>query len=95
MACKRWSFDENHSYSIGEVLNFLPIKNESNGLLIKLTGGYKCWNKMKKTYQEPVTNILMKCDLDVDIGFPEPLNGNFVFFYFRYVFIFSINFHET
>ena len=77
MACKRWSFDENHSFSIGEVMRFLPWEgNETNGLLVKLTGGYRCWNRIQKSYQSPVTNILMKCDLNIDVGFPEPVNGN-------------------
>lgn len=77
MACKRWSFDEQNSYSIGEVLNFLPLKgNETNGLIIKLTGGYRCWNKLAKVYQVPATMIHMKCDMEADIGYPEPLDNN-------------------
>lgn len=77
MACKRWSFDENHSYSIGEVLNFLPREgNESMGLLLKLTGGYRCWNKITKKYQIPVTNIVMMCDFDIEEGDPEPLGNH-------------------
>ena len=92
MACKRWSFDENHSYSIGEVLNFLPSKNESSGLLIKLTGGYRCWNKFNKSYQEPVTTIDMKCDLNIEFGYPEPLDKYSGIFTFSFALFFLVIF---
>lgn len=74
MACKRWSFDKYHSYSIGEVLNFLPLKgkNITKGLMINLTGGYKCFHKVRSNYVKPSTSILMECDLSAGVGRPEP-----------------------
>lgn len=76
MACKRWSFDAHNSFSIGEVMSFVRWdENITNGLKIQLTRGYKCWNKIQRKYQSPVTNILMQCDLNADIGFPEALDN--------------------
>ena len=76
MACKRWSFDTLHSYSIGEVLSFEPWKeNVTKGLYIKLDGGYKCWHKGSTEYETPQTIILMECDLTAGVGFPEPFSN--------------------
>lgn len=76
MACKRWSFDSQNSYSIGEVMSFKKWQdNVTNGLKIELHRGYKCWNKYHRTYQTPVTTILMQCDIAAGIGFPEPLDS--------------------
>ena len=78
MACKRWSFDNYYSYSIGQVLNFIPLKKDNikNGLMINLTGGYKCWHKGRKAYAIPSTSILMDCDLSAGIGAPKPLSNS-------------------
>jgi len=73
MACKRWGFDTLYSYSIGEVLNFIPLKdNLTGGLMINLTGGYRCWHREHKVLSVPSTSILMICDLYRGVGQPEP-----------------------
>ena len=62
-------------------MNFLPLKgNITRGLMVNLTGGYKCFHKGRSNYVEPSTSILMECDLGAGVGFPEPrsnLTGEF------------------
>lgn len=71
MACKRWSFDKYQSYPIGRVLNFLPLKNISSGLMINLTHGYQCWHKPTSQHVAASTSIIMQCDPNAGVGKPE------------------------
>lgn len=73
----KWSFDRSHSYSIGEVLNFLPRKdNIDQGLILNITGGFRCWNKQRANFTRPFTIIHMICDLNKGVGNPEPRSND-------------------
>ena len=73
MVCMKWLFDRSHSYSIGEVLNFLPLKDKvDQGLILNITGGFRCWNKLRSNFTQPFTTIHMICDLNKGVGNPEP-----------------------
>ena len=64
MVCMKWLFDWSISYSIGKVLNFLPRKDKFDpGLILNITGGFRCWNKLHTNFTRPFTTIHMICDL--------------------------------
>ena len=66
---KRYLWSKNY----GKILNFLPLpdNNGTTGLILKITGGARCWNRAKSNYAISETIIKMICDLEAGIGYPE------------------------
>ena len=66
---KRYLWSKNY----GKILNFLPLPNNNGttGLILKMTGGARCWNRAMNNYAISETIIEMICDLEAGIGYPE------------------------